>query len=121
MRLDIIDIINNVKDELSRTEDFLDDCENPDEELSLDIKLSIDRMSDIEDRIHYALILAVYAGYVNSKIDFEYDCDNGEWIKKFLDIASNTEFEYDEEGCVDSEWAYNSADEFISKLFEEMN
>ena len=117
-RLGIKDIINNAKDELDRAYELLKDNEDAiDDMLVSDIESSLDRLEDINERIEFALILAVYAGYKCAELDYEYDCDNAEWREKYLHIASDVELEYDGD-YVDSELAYITATELVNKLFE---
>ena len=109
MRLEINDIINNMIDELDRARELL--LHNEDAENSMllsDIELSLERASDLKDRIEFALIIATYAGMENAQVDFEYECDNAEWRSKYLKAASDIEFEY-EDGVISSEWAYDTA------------
>ena len=109
MRLMIYDIINNMIDELDRAREIL--LYNEDAEKSMllsDIEASIQRASDLKERIEFALIIATYVGMENAKIDFEYECDNAEWREKYLKAASEVELEY-EDGAVSSEWAYDMA------------
>ena len=120
MNLTIFESIDNVYDELSRSIDFLEpgNLQGADE-LHDDIDADIDRMSDIKERIEFALKIAVCAGHINAKKDFEFECDNSEWCEKYLEAASQVEFQYDDEGYVDSEWAYEEADRIAKSLFEE--
>lgn len=117
----IKDIINNAKDELERAREILlsnDDAKEMAERSMLlsDIDSSLERMEELEARIEFALVLAVYAGYENAEHNFEYDCDNAKWREKYLKIASEIELEY-ENGYVDSDWAYNTADDLVKELF----
>lgn len=109
MRLMIHDIIDNMVDELERAREILQYNEDAENSMLLsDIELSLERASDLKERIEFALILAVYAGGENAQCDFEYECDNSEWRDKYLKAASQVELEY-EYGVVSSEWAYNLA------------
>lgn len=116
--LTITDIINNAKDELERSLELLKD--NEDAQMSMlvsDIESSLERMSDINERIEFALILANYAGAKEVKDNSEECTDNAEWRKKYLDAASEIELEYIS-GCVNSEWAYNEASDIVNKMFK---
>lgn len=120
MNLTIFELIDNMTDELSRSMDFLNsDNFMGADELYDDISADIDRVSDIKERIEFALKIAVYAGYINAKKDFEFDCDNSEWCDKYLEAASQIEFEYDDDGYIASDWAYDAADECAKSLFED--
>ena len=70
-------------------------------------------------QIEFALILAVYAGMKNASLDYPYDCDNSGWRERYLKKARETIFEYDDDGCVNSEWAYNVASDIVDTLFKE--
>lgn len=116
----IFDVINNARDELSRAYELLKHNEEAESSMLLqDIEYSLDRLSDIDKRIEFALILAVYTAYINAKNDYEHDCDNEDWRASYIKCASNVEFEYDEDGLVSSEWAYNKADEIAKALYAE--
>jgi hypothetical protein len=120
--LTIYDIINNAKDELERAREIIimnDDTKAYAEDSMLlsDIESSLERMEELENRIEFALILAVYAGCKNAEIDFEYGCDNSEWREKYITAASQVELEY-EDDCVSSEWAYNTASDIVDEMFD---
>ena len=118
-RLEIKDIINNAKDELERAYELLKYNEDAiNSMLVSDIESSLERLEDINERIEFALILAVYAGSENAELDFEYDCDNSEWREEYLHKASQVELEY-EDDCVSSEWAYNTASDIAKKLISD--
>lgn len=109
MELMIHDIINNMIDELERAREIL--CDNEDAANSMllsDIESSLERASDLKERIEFALIIAVYVGMENAKIDFKHNCDSAEWRDKYLKAASEVELEY-EYGLISSEWAYDTA------------
>lgn len=119
------DTINNVIDELNRAKERiaeLGDIQNEqgitdDDMLIDDIENTLEELCSFNDRIDFALILAVYAGSINAETDYEEECDNSFWRESYLDIASRIELEY-EDGYVDSEWAYNVGYEEAKKLFE---
>lgn len=118
MELMIHDIINNMIDELERAREIL--CDNEDAENSMllsDIESSLERASDIKERIEFALIIATYVGMDNAKINFEYECDNAEWREKYLKAASEVELKY-EDGVVSSEWAYNMASHMAREMIK---
>lgn len=109
MRLSINDIIDNMVDELSRAREILLHNEEAENSMLLaDIESSLERSSDLKDRIEFALIVAAYAGMENAQADFEHECENAEWRSKYLQAASDVELEY-EDGVVSSEWAYDTA------------
>lgn len=121
--LTIYDIINNARDELERAREIIimnDDTKAyaEDDMLLSDIESSLERMEELENKIEFALMLAVYAGCENATIDFEYDCDNSEWRRKYIKAASEIELEYDG-NYVNSEWAYNTASDIAKKLIAE--
>lgn len=121
--LSIYDIINNAKDELERAREIIimnDDTKAYAEDSMLlsDIESSLDRMEELENRIEFALIVAVYTGCENAGLDFEYDCDNSEWREKYIKAASQVELKY-EDDCVSSEWAYNTASDIAKKLISD--
>jgi hypothetical protein len=119
MRLTIFDIIDNMRDELDRAREIL--LHNEDAENSMllsDIESSIERASDLKERIEFALILAVYAGAEDAQTDFVYECDNSYWRDKYLSAASEVELEY-EDGLVSSEWAYDTASDMVRSMIEE--
>ena len=121
MKLSILDIINNAKDELDRTREIILSNEETKEmaEMSMlisDIDSSLERLEEVKERIEFALILAVYAGNNNAELNFKHDCDNAEWREKYLQIASDIDLEY-EGNYVNSEWAYNTASDLAKKLF----
>jgi len=129
--LKITEIIDNMVDELGRARDIVglvvEDNHNELEKYSgedgdanmlcSDIDTEWERIHDLKERIEFALICAVYAGYKNAQMDYEHDCDNAEWREKYLKLASEVELEY-EEGYVDSEWAYEMANYLVKELFE---
>ena len=118
--MNILDIISNVRDELERAFELLKDDECAEKSMLLqDIEYSLDRLSDIDKRIEFALILAVYTAYINAQNDYEYDCDSEDWRARYIKSASDIEFEYNEDGLVSSEWAYNKADEIAKALYAE--
>ena len=118
MRLMITDIINNMIDELDRAREMLKGNEDAENSMLLsDIESSLERASDLKERIEFALILAVYAGAEDCKNGFVYECDNSEWREKYLKAASEVELEY-EGGVVSSEWAYNMASYIVRKLIK---
>lgn len=121
-RLTIFEILDNIKDVLSRAEDLLaesmviatDDIE---QELLLDVRANLDRMSDIKERIEFALILAVYAGEYNMMKDGDRNCDFSSWRESYLKSASDVEFVYNEDGKIASDEMFNMAEEIVLKLF----
>ena len=118
MRLEINDIINNMIDELDRARELL--LHNEDAENSMllsDIELSLERATDLKDRIEFALIVATYAGMENAQVGFEHECDNAEWRSKYLKAASDIEFEY-EDGVISSEWAYDTACQIARQMIK---
>ena len=130
MNLTIFELIDNMIDELSRATDYLDPSNftGGDEEyyensgigeLNEDILRELGRINDIKERIEFALKIAVYAGYINAKKDFKFDCDNSEWCDKYLEAASQIEFQYDDDGYITSDWAYDAADKCAEVLFED--
>ena len=121
MKLSILDVINNAKDELDRAREIILSNEETKEvaEMSMlisDIDSSLERLEEVKERIQFALILAVYSGNNNSELNFKHNCDNAEWREKYLQIASNIDLEY-EGNHVDSERAYNTASDLAKQLF----
>lgn len=120
MNLKIFEIIDNVCGELSLSKYLLiSDNFTGADVLFNDIDADLYRMLDIKKRIEFALKIAVCAGHINAKKDFEFECDNSEWCEKYLEAASQVELQYDDEGDVDSEWSYEEADRIAKSLFEE--
>lgn len=118
MKLHVYDIINNMVDELDRAKELLSDNEEArDSMLIADIESSLERVEELKERIDFALILAVYTGMENAKVDFEHECDNSEWRNKYLEIASQIELEY-EGNFISSEWAYNEAFNIAKDMIE---
>lgn len=120
--LSIYDIINNAKDELERAREILLSNEETKEmaEMNMllsDIDSSLERMEELEARIEFALVLAVYTGHANAEFDCKYDCDNAKWRNKYIQLASEVNFEYDEKGYICSDWGYNTASDLVDKLF----
>lgn len=120
--LSIKDMINNAKDELSRSRDLL--IHNGDAYESWlidDIDASLRRMEDINDRIEFALLVAYHMGCINSEYDFasEYNYSKRDALNKYMQAASDIELEY-RNGVVDSEWAYGAAGAIAEKLFAEL-
>ena len=116
--LSIKDIINNAKDELSRSRNLL--IHNGDAYESWlidDIDASLERMEDINDRIEFALLIAYHMGIMNAEYDYTaYDCGSKEMRDEYLQAASDTELEY-RDGVLDYEWAYGAADGVAQKLY----
>ena len=120
-KLTITSLIDNALDELSRAETFLhNDEEAQDNMLIDDINSSLDRMFDINRRIEFALIIAVYVGHLNAANDYKKDCDNASARELYIQEASNVDFEYDEDGFVDSEWVYNEADRIARTIYAKL-
>lgn len=118
MRLMINDIIDNMLDELDRAREILLYSEEAKNSMLLsDIESSLERASELKDRIEFALIIATYVGGENAQINFEYECDNSEWRDKYLQAASNIEFEYDD-GAISSEWAYDTAYDIARRMIK---
>ena len=121
--LPIKDVINNAKDELSRSRDLLIDNEDAYWSfLTSDIDSSLERMSDVNDRIEFALLIAYHIGCINSEYDFtsEYDCCSKEMLERYLQAASDVEIKY-RSGIIDQEWAYGTAGAIAEKIFTELD
>lgn len=124
--LSIKDIINNAKDELSRSLDLLMDNEDAYWScLTSDIDSSLERMADVNDRIEFALLIAYHMGYINSKHNFmpKSDCCSKEMINKCLQAASDVELVFCD-GTVASDWEYGAVEAIATgviagKLFVE--
>ena len=117
-RLNIKDIINNARDELERARELLRDNEDAiNSTLINDIDTSLVRLQDVNERIDFALIIAVYTGMINAQNRYESECDNSNWRAAYLEEASKVELEYFN-GYVDSEWAYETADAIAKELYE---
>ena len=119
----IKDVINNAIDELSRSRDLL--IENEDAYWSFlvsDIDSSLERMTDINERIEFALLIAYHMGCINSEYDFtsEHDCCSRKMLERYLQAASDVEIKY-HNNVVDSEWAYEAAGAIAEKLFAELD
>ena len=115
----ITDIINNVRDELERSLELLKENEDAiGSMLVSDIEVSLERMENLNERIEFALILANYAGGHDALGKTAECTDNAKWRKKYIHAASEIEFVYDEKGYIDSDWAYNTAEDIISNMFE---
>ncbi len=118
-RLNIFEIIDNMIDELNRTEDLLshEDDETAygelGKELLEDIRADIDRAKDIKERIEFALIIAVYAGERNKSGK---DLDFSSWRHKYIKSASDVEFSYNKDGKIESDVMFNIADEIVDEL-----
>ena len=116
--LSIKDIIGNAIDELSRSRDLL--IHNGDAYESWlidDIDSSLERMTDINERIEFALLIAYHMGIMNAEYDFTaYDCGSKEVRDEYLQAASDTELKY-RDGVLDYEWAYGAADGIAQKLY----
>ena len=126
--LKLTEIIDNMIDELNRArsicglvvEDFdneLEKCSGEDGEANMlcsDIDAEWDRMHELKERIEFALILAVYAGYKNALTGFKYNCENAKWREKYINFASEVELGYDGN---DSERTYDIAKDLVNKLF----
>ena len=118
MELTIYEIIDNMRDELDRARELLLYSEWAQGSMLLsDIESSIERSSNLKERIEFALLLATYAGMEDAKADFEYECDSQEWRKQYVDAASQVELEY-EDGLVSSEWAYNTASYLVKDMIK---
>lgn len=114
----IKDVINNAIDELSRSRDLL--IENEDAYWSFlvsDIDSSLERMTDINERIEFALLIAYHMGIINAEYDFTaYDCGSKEMRDEYLQAASDAELKY-RDGVLDYEWAYGAAGGIAQKLY----
>ena len=117
--MNIFDIINNARDELSRSYELLKDNEEAESSMLLqDIEYSLERLDGINDKISFALIIAVYTAYLNAQNNYESDCDNCNWTNAYIEEASKIDLQYDGR-YVNSEWAYNAADEIAKKIYKE--
>ena len=118
----IKDVINNAIDELSRSRDLLIDNEDAYWSfLVSDIDSSLERMTDINERIEFVLLIAYHMGCTNSEYDFtsEHDCCSRKMLERYLQAASGVEIKY-YNGVVDLEWAYGTAGAIAEKLFAEL-
>ena len=118
MHLNIKDVINNAQNELERAKELLNSEEARESMLLSDIESSLERMEDINERIEFALIMAVYIGQKNAVCKYEKGCDNAEWRNIILEYASQVEIQY-EQGKPSSEWAYEKACELTENIFKE--
>lgn len=116
--LPIKDVINNAKDELSRSRDLL--IHNGDAYESWlidDIDSSLERMTDINERIEFALLIAYHMGIINAEYDFTaYDCGSKEVRDEYLQAASDTKLKY-RDGVLDYEWAYGAAGGIAQNIY----
>lgn len=117
----IFTIIDNMIDELERTENLLsyEDTEMTYGEVGVrllkDIRTNLSKVRDIKERIEFAIIIAVYMGERNDNGE---DFDFSSWRKKFIEIASNIEFSYTNDGKIASDAMFNIADEMVTKLLK---
>ena len=117
--MNIFDIINNARDELSRAYELLKYNEESESSMLLqDIEYSLERLDGINDKISFALIIAVYTAYLNAQNNYESECDNCNWTNTYIEEASKIDLQYDG-NYVDSEWAYNTADGIAKKIYKE--
>lgn len=117
----IFTIIDNMIDELERTENLLsyEDTEMTYGEVGVrllkDIRTNLSKVRDIKERIEFAIIIAVYMGERNDNGE---DFDFSSWRKKIIEIASNIEFSYTNDGKIASDAMFNIADEMVTKLLK---
>lgn len=80
-----------------------------------DIESSLQRLEDVNNRIEFALILAVCTAYENVYYGYEECCENTEWREKYLEVASQVGCVMDNE-YINSEWAYDQAVSIAKQL-----
>ena len=115
----IKDVINNAIDELSRSRDLLIDNEDAYWSfLVSDIDSSLERMTDINERIEFALLIAYHMGCTNSEYDFtsKHDCCSRKMLERYLQAASDTKLKY-RDGVLDYEWAYGAAGGIAQNIY----
>lgn len=72
------------------------------------------------DKLHFALIIAIYLGYVSALHEFEKDSDNAYARELIIKMADQTKLKYDADGHVNSEWAYNKADHIAKLIYKKL-
>ena len=75
------------------------------------------------DKLHFALIIAIYLGYVSALHGFEKDSDNEYARELIIKMADQTKLKYvydDADGYVDSEWAYDKADRIAKLIYKKL-
>lgn len=123
--LTIKDIINNTIDELQRAKEIIEDkadyglsdCER---ELFDDIDKSIERLSSIENTIHFALCAAVYAGHIEAthKGFCSINCaDSIDNLNAYLEIAEQYDPIYTKDGRISIEDMYNDISDMMQEKY----
>ena len=108
-KLTIKEIINNLIDELSRARELLADNQEAQESMLIsDIDSELDRVSDLDERIDFAMLMSSEIGDVSIPT-----------IDKIYELESKTELPY-ENGMVDTETVYNTLGDITATLKSEI-
>ena len=108
-KLTIKEIINNLIDELSRARELLADNQEAQESMLIsDIDSELDRVSDLDERIDFAMLMSSEIGDVSIPT-----------INKIYELESKTELPY-ENGMVDTETVYNTLGDITATLKSEI-
>lgn len=126
--LTIKDIINNTINQLQEAKGIIEEhggeagMLTAEEELCDDILTSIDRLSSIENIIHFALCAAVYAGHIEANhtgfcsINTADSIDN---LNAYLEIAEQYNPVYTKDGLISTKDMYNDIFEKVNEKFQE--
>lgn len=105
-KLTITEIIDNMVDELSRTVELFSDSDKAQESMLIaDINNELDRVSDLKNRIDFAMLISAEIGDVSVPT-----------IDEIYKLESENDLPYEDNGMVDTEALYNSLGNMTSEL-----
>lgn len=125
--LTIKDIINNTINQLQEAKAIIEEhggeagMSMAEEELCEDILTSVDRLSSIENIIHFALCAAVYAGHIEAthKGFCSINCaDSIDNLNAYLEIAEQYDPIYTKDGRISIEDMYSDISDMVHKKYQ---